>query len=131
MRKPKFDLSNYKDELLVKPEPVTGIDADKKTKEDPENDAVVQNQGVKGVVVSPQANGAVATPEDPPMPKTRQRKKKSLGRPKKEVTRKQYTITMLEEDYKKAMDFYKENGLSSLSMLIERALRAYMNPEEK
>ena len=131
MRKPKFDLSNYKDELLVKPEPVTGIDADKKAKEEPGNDADLQNHVLQGNVTTPQVIGTDITPADPHAPKTRQKKKKSLGRPKKEVTRKQYTITMLEEDYKKAMDFYKENGLSSLSMLIERALRAYMNPEDK
>lgn len=47
------------------------------------------------------------------------------GRPKKEITRKQYTLTLKEEDYKVAMKYATERDIS-FAKLVETALKNYI-----
>lgn len=53
-------------------------------------------------------------------------KKNPGGRPKKEITRKQYTLTLREEDYKKAMAQAAEEDIS-FAKLVEKALKQYLS----
>ncbi len=72
---------------------------------------------------SPQLEEDVMTEEKAARPKSK--KKKSQGRPKKDITRKQYTITMLESDYNNAMDYARSLDIS-FAKLVERALKEYI-----
>lgn len=49
-----------------------------------------------------------------------------LGRPKKEITRKQYTLTLKETDYKAAMEQAQKEDIS-FAKLVEKALKEYIS----
>ncbi len=53
-------------------------------------------------------------------------KKKAIGRPKKKETRKQHTVTLMENDYQRAMRYAEDRDIS-FAKLVEKALNEYLN----
>lgn len=81
----------------------------------------------KAVIEEPFTKEEKARPEKKSSEANSSKEKKHPGgRPKKEITRKQYTLTLREDDYKKAMAQAAEEDIS-FAKLVEKALRQYLD----